>query len=72
MLIVSERIIAGDCVLRKEKWVGINSGPEDQGPGTRVPNGNNKSQNTDSFITTLHYRRLCCIVVQVSNTIFLS
>ena len=53
-------------------WVGINSGPEDQGPGTRGPKGNTKSQNMDSFITTLHYRRLCCIVVQVSNTIFLS
>ena len=52
--------------------VGINSGPKGQGPGTWGPKGNTKSQNTDSFITMLHYRRLCCIVVQVSNTIFLS
>ena len=43
-----------------------------QGPVTRRPKGNTKSQNTDSFITTLHYRRLFCIVVQVSNTVFLS
>ena len=50
-------------ILSSYKRVGINSGPEDRGP-----KGNTKSQNTDSFITTLHYRRLCCIVVQVSNT----
>ena len=29
-----------------------------RGPRTRGPKGNTKSQNTDSFITTLHYRRL--------------
>ena len=38
----------------------------------RTKDRDTKSQNTNSFITTLHYRRLCCIVVQVSNTIFLS
>ena len=56
----------------KKHRIDINSGHEDQGWGTRGPKVNTKSQNTDSFITKLHYRRLFCIVVQVSNTILLS
>ena len=44
----------------------------DPSPGTRGPEGNTKTWITDSLITTLHYRRLYCIVLQVVNIIFLS